>query len=177
MSFDESNVARSTDGKFTDKTGAAPEVTLSEPAQAKRRAVFRMPGGEKFDPKFSEASTFAAVDEVWKRETASVDYFEKMLLTDAAVERSRILREEEGAPRTPTELDAEGFFASPFARAENDVELYHQFEMMTEEPPGDGEASKSQAQKWLNSVYDAHDKRRAELVRAGVVSGKDTISA
>lgn len=177
MSFDAAAHPREGDGKFAEKTGGAPEVTLSATPEPRKRMVFRYPGSDRYDPVFAEAKTFAAVDEAWKRETNGAGYMEKLLITDAAQDRSRVLREEEGAPRTPTELRTDGFFASPFAHAENDVELYHQFSMMTEEPPGDGEASKAQVRNWMNSIYAAHDKRRAELERAGVVSGRDTISA
>lgn len=175
MSFNEATVNRDTSGQFAEKRGTAAEISLDEPKPVGPPA-YRYYGAAEQDPKFAEAETYAAVDEIWKRETEGIGYMEKLALTDAAVERSRVLREEAGVPRTPTMLKRTGIFASPFANAENDVELYHQFSMLTEEPPGDGEASRSQVNRWMNSLYEAHDKRRNELVRAGVVSGQDTIS-
>ncbi len=176
MSFVESEHPRKTDGKFAEKAGAAPEVSLSG---TRHLSIPRMPGAEREDPVYAEADSFSGIDEVWKREVATADeddYLKRMLTTDAAVARGRALREQGLAPTTPTTLET-GFFGNPFADAQNDVELYHQFDMMTEEPPGDGEMSKSQTKQWYSRIYSMHDARRAELEAAGVVSGKDTITA
>lgn len=173
--FAPSQHPRSTDGKFSEKTGSAPDVSLRP-----LLAIPRFPGATQEDAAFAKANTFAGVDEVWKRAIEEVDaerdYLRYSQLTDAAAHRSRELREKGLAPTTPTALVSDGFFANPFARCENDAELRFHFDMMTEEVPGDGEASASQTQRWLNGVYEAHDARRAELEAAGVVSGKDTIS-
>lgn len=176
MSFSETEHPRNKAGQFTEKTGAAPEVSLGSGLIR----LPRMPGAEREDPLYADVDSFSGIDEVWKREVAAADgnndYLKRMLTTDAAAARGRELRDQGLAPRTPTALEARGFFANPFATAENDVELYHQFTMMTEEPPGDGEMSQSQVKKWYNRIYSMHDARRAELVAAGVVSGKDTIT-
>jgi hypothetical protein len=179
MSFNETEVNRATDGKFAEKTGASPEVKLDAPTPA-LRAMPRMPGSEREDAIYANVDSFAGIDEIWTQEVTRADenddYLKRMLTTDAAAARSRELRERGLAPTTPTQLQVGGFFGQPFAECQNDVELYHQFSMMTEETPGDGEASKSQVDRWLQRVYDDHDARRAELVAAGVVSGKDTIT-
>lgn len=176
MSFNETQHPRDKTGQFAEKTGAAPEVSLG----GGLIRIPRMPGAEREDPLYEGIDSFSGIDEVWKREAAAADerndYLKRMLTTDAAAARSRALREQGLAPTTPTALEAHGFFANPFATAENDVELYHQFSMMTDEPPGDGEMSQSQVKKWYHRIYDMHDARRAELVAASVVSGKDTIT-
>lgn len=117
---------------------------------------------------FEGASTFAQIDEVWKKDPHNLD------VRWAAVNRGRELRAA-GAPGVPTNLSSEGRGANAFAHAQNDLELYEIFEQCTEEPYGDGEASRAAVNAWYGRLYAAHDARRAELLAAGAVSGRSPL--
>jgi len=56
-----------------------------------------------------------------------------------------------------------------FRHCQNDLELDWMFDLLTEEPPGDGEAPRWWVDEWYAGIKRRRAERRAELVVAGVV--------
>lgn len=146
-------------GKFAQKVGSGADLTLPETPEA-----------------FEDAHTFADIDRIWKTRRAEADGFiEEWKVRQEAIEQGQKLREAGQAPQVPTALETEGWGANPYSDCQNDAELNERFELCTEEPPGDGEASKAATDRWYQKHYNDHDARRAELLAAGVVEGEDTL--
>lgn len=146
-------------GQFANKVGSDADLTLPETPET-----------------FSEAHSFSDIDRIWKTQRAEANgYMEEWRVREDAIARGRELREAGEAHTVPTALETEGWGANPYSDCQNDAELNERFELMTEEPPGDGEASKAATDRWYQKHYNDHDARRAELLAAGVVEGEDTL--
>lgn len=141
MTFDEQ--PRDLDGKFGEKTGSAPQVTLTAPAD------------------------FQAVDDLWRQEheAANGNFLQELYALDRAASASRLLREN-GMPVIPSDREKTGLFAD----CANVAELRSDFEdaMSPERITGDGEATIAQQRAAVSRTQNQYGARVAELRNAGV---------
>ena len=128
-----------------------------------------MPGHEQYAHRFEHADTYRAIDDAVRSAPVGNGWNEQFGLQSAALVRSRELRQTY-AIFVPTSLPerVEGR-TQEFRHCQNDLELDHMFELLTEEPPGDGEAAQWWVRQWFAGIQQMRLDRRAELVAAGVV--------
>jgi hypothetical protein len=110
---------------------------------------------------FDGAEDYAAVDQVWRANISDGD--NPYDLRWGAVERGRELRRR-GAKGVPTKLDAD----ERLGGAQNFVELMDVWDLVSEEPPGDGELGPAAVQAFYARLYAAYDVREQELLKAGL---------
>lgn len=121
--------------------------------------------GRRLSPLFETLTTYQAINDRWAEEP-SRGFVEDLEFRGAAVNRSRALRSTP-APLTPTELPD----SNRFRLCQNDPELVELYSLMTEEPPGDGGASRAFVRRWHATIVAEATARRTELQAAGIVNG------
>lgn len=161
-------------GEFTGKGNARPAGELQDtpsvhPPEDPWGAMPAYPVSAATQKAYESAATFSSIDDVYKRLADATNLMGELDARWGAVERGRQLRREGAATGTPTGLPATGFHGNPFTLAENDVELIDLFALVTEELPGDGEASDARVSQWYRNITVKRDERRTELVKAGAV--------
>lgn len=168
--FDPAQHPRERTGQFDTKRNDPPAGVLTTTAAVDPYgSMSAYPSSRAAE--FAGCDSFAAIDEVWKamRAEHTGPYGDDLDARWGAVERGRQLRRD-GHPGVPTALGR-----SAFAHAQNDVDLADLYAQATEEPPGDGEASKAFLDRWYAALGRDYWARRAELVAAGVVNGESPL--
>lgn len=112
----------------------------------------------RFDPDLDDAQDVDGVDDILAETGEYIDYDTALAMRWSAVHRGRRLRLE-GAPVHDSALPE----SNPFRHAQNRAELDDLYSLATEEPPGDGEASRRTLFEWGERLDREYAARLAEL--------------